>query len=276
MARAKGQTADPKAAPRVLTPLRPQTPEERVEDRLARVIASQSRGGVVLRSELVRQNERLSRENEALRAQLAEREEELAKCRKALLAQHRKGSGAEPSSSAAVLEDSEETIGHGSWWERAGTVSGVLSPQQSMTATTSSPTAGSDAEVADAELVARATEARLAIAAAARSDKTMAQPAAAAAALKVGRRVRIDGLTNERSLHLNGTHATVLAWLPELGRWSVQLDGGLGRAKLAARNLKSVSLPRGRSRLRNHQAEQQSSTAFSSGRAVTHWPRSRR
>ena len=251
MARAKGQTADPKAAPRVLTPLRPQTPEERVEDRLARVIASQSRGGVVLRSELVRQNERLSRENEALRAQLIEREEELAKCRKALLAQHRKGSGAESSSSAAVLEDSEETIGQGSWWERAGTVSGVLSPQQSMTATTSSPTAGSGAEVADAELVARATEARLAIAQSAkRPTVTQSSAAADAAALKVGRRVRIEGLTNERSLHLNGTQATVLAWLPELGRWSVQLDGGLGRAKLAARNLKHVALPRAASAAR--------------------------
>ena len=78
----------------------------------------------------------------------------------------------------------------------------------------------------------------------------MAQPAAADVTLKVGRRVRIEGLTNERSLHLNGTQATVLAWLPELGRWSVQLDGGLGRAKLAARNLKSVSLPRAASATR--------------------------
>ena len=98
--------------------------------------------------------------------------------------------------------------------------------------------------------MAQATEARLAALEAEKATQQQqaarAQPAAASAvpALKVGRRVRIEGLTSERSLHLNRTQATVLAWLPELERYSVQLDGGLGQAKLRQKNLKPVALPR--------------------------------
>lgn len=157
-----------------------------------------------------------------------------------------------------------EAAGGSCWWEGEGTASGVLcSPQQRPTAAAAAPAvsptarqsgapapAGSGAELADTSRVAQATEARLAALEAEKATQQQqaarAQPAAASAvpALKVGRRVRIEGLTSERSLHLNRTQATVLAWLPELERYSVQLDGGLGQAKLRQKNLKPVALPR--------------------------------
>jgi len=63
----------------MLPPLAPRTPEQRVEARLQRVVR-EPRGGVLLRSELVAQNEALARENEVLRTQLAQVEERRREC----------------------------------------------------------------------------------------------------------------------------------------------------------------------------------------------------
>ena len=72
----------------LLPPLAPRTPEQRVEARLQRVVreprGASRGGGVLLRSELVAQNEVLARENETLRAQLAQSEEKRQACEEKL------------------------------------------------------------------------------------------------------------------------------------------------------------------------------------------------
>jgi hypothetical protein len=168
----------------------------------------------------------------------------------------------------------------GNWWEREGSSSGVLGgrPPSALSssrtgvaaaaagAAAAAPavaaavgelpdTAGAGGPPSPAERarVAQATEARAARLAAMHDEEEEAAAADAAAGaasaesasspLAAGRRVKISGLNNPKSQHLNRTHATILEYLPELQRYSVQLDGGAGKAKLKMENLEPIKPP---------------------------------
>ena len=169
-------------------------------------------------------------------------------------------------------EESGTSVAEGNWWERAGSSSGVLSRGSSQplsavrqpgTPAAGAPTVapsrasvvGPRSDELEREHPSPVERARLVQAAEARAarlasthgeqqrDPPTLDAAGAASTLAVGHRVKILDLMNPKAQHLNGTCGTVLEYLAKLQRYHVQLDGGVGKAKLKRENLELLKLP---------------------------------
>lgn len=179
-------------------------------------------------------------------------------------------------------EEGGSPVADGNWWDRSGSSSGVLSVGRALSAARTSASADaipglmvtddrSDGFAGDQSPVERARVAQAAEARAARRGlmaNEQQEPLEVVAAatttknssssiLPVGQRVKIFGLLNPNAQHLNGTHGTVLTYIPELQRYQLQLDGAAGKAKLKGENLQIIKSPKrasaARARLRGSQ-----------------------